>query len=154
MAVPKSVVKINKDGVQYVSNCDRVQYTLHELTRAALRDAGKFICSETKKSIRASGIRRITGRMLKSVQYWVRHKQKVPNLQVGIKPSGFYLGFFELGTSEHKKYAFLQNATKENVAEIVRIESQYLSALEDEARALSLINENEMQGDDTNFENK
>lgn len=148
MAVPKSVIKINKDGVQYVSNCDRVQYTMHELIRAALRDCGKFICYETKKSVRTSGIRKITGRMLKSVQYWVRHKQKTPNLQVGIKPLGWYLGYFELGTSEHEKYAFLQKATKNNVAEIIKIQSQYLSALENEARALALINDDQTIGDD------
>lgn len=148
MPVPKSVVKIKKDGVEYVSNCDKVQYTLRELVRAALRDTGKFVCRETKKSVKASGIRKISGRMLKSVQYWVKWKQKTPELQVGIKPSGWYLGYFLTGTSKHTKHAFLQKAAKDNVAEIVKIQSQYLSALEDEAKALSLINENEMIGDD------
>lgn len=149
MGVPRSVVKINRNGVQYVSNCDRVQYTMKELIRAALRDTGKYICYETKKSIKASGLKKITGRMLKSVQYWVRWKQKIPNLQVGIKPIGWYLGYYETGTSEHKKYGFLQNATKRNIAKIIEIQSKYLSALEDEARALSLINEEEYEGDDT-----
>lgn len=150
MSVPKSVIKIKKDGVQYVSSCDKVQYTLHELIRAALRDSGKFICRKTKDSIKASGIKKITGRMLRSVQYWVRHKQKTPNLQVGIKPLGWYLGYFELGTSEHRKYEFLQKSTKENIGEIIKIQSQYLSALENEAKALSLIKEDEMIGDDEN----
>lgn len=43
MSVPKSVIKLNKNGVQYVSSCDRAQYTIKELTRAALRDVGKFL---------------------------------------------------------------------------------------------------------------
>ena len=150
MGVPPSVTKINKDGVQYISSCDRVQYTMHELIRAALRDCGKFICYETKKSIKGSGIRKITGRMLRSIQYWVRHKQKIPNLQVGIKPLGWYLGYYETGTSNHKKYAFLQNATKNNIDKIVEIQSQYLNALENEAKALALIKEQEMIGDDEN----
>lgn len=150
MSVPKSVIKINKDGVQYTSNCDKVQYTMHELIRAALRDTGKYICKKTKDDVKAKGIKRITGRMLKSIQYWVRHKQKTPNLQVGIKPFGWYLGYYELGTSKHDRYDFLSNATKNNIAEIIKIQSQYLSALEDEARALSLIDESEMQGDDIN----
>lgn len=149
MAVPPSVVKIKRDSVEYVSNCDKIQYTMHELIRAALRDTGKFICKKTKDDIKAKGIRKISGRMLKSIQYWVRHKQKTPNLQVGIKPLGWYLGYYETGTSKHEKHAFLQNATKNNVAEIIKIQSQYLSALEDEAAALALIQEEEMQGDDT-----
>lgn len=149
MGVPPSVIKIDKDGVKYISNCDRVQYTMHELIRAALRDTGKFICRKAKDDIKAIGIRKITGRMLKSIQYWVRHKQKTPNLQVGIKPLAWYLGYYETGTSKHPKYGFLQNATKNNIAEIIKIQSQYLSALEDEAMALSLIQESEMMGDDT-----
>ena len=43
MAVPKSVTRINKNGVQYIDSVDRVNYTLEELTRAALREVGKFV---------------------------------------------------------------------------------------------------------------
>ena len=43
MPMPKSVVKIKKDGIEFTSNVDRVQYTIEELTRAALRDAAKLI---------------------------------------------------------------------------------------------------------------
>ena len=62
MGLPKSVIRFNKNGVQYVSSCDRTQYTIRELTRAALRDVGKFItrkCNDAamklpglKKSVR------------------------------------------------------------------------------------------------------
>ncbi len=43
MAVPKSVVRFKKNGVEYTSSVDRVNYTIVELTRAALRDVGKYL---------------------------------------------------------------------------------------------------------------
>lgn len=48
MSLPKSV-KFTKNGIEYLSNCDRIQYTLKELERAALRDTGKYICKMTRK---------------------------------------------------------------------------------------------------------
>jgi len=142
MAIPKSVVKMNKNGVQFTSDVDKVQYTIRELTRAALRDVGKFVTRETRKKIN-----RRTGRVAKNTQYWVR-KHDV-DLQVGFKPGGFYGGFQELGTSKTPKVGALYNTVSSNVAMIVKIESQYLSALENEAKALSLIDEdNEGEGDE------
>lgn len=143
--IPKSV-KIKKDGVEYISSVARVQYTLHELIRAALRDTGKLIVKRTKQNMDRAGIRRFKGRMKKNTQYWVRRKQKTPNLQVGYKPGGFYAGFYELGTIQHPKHAMMQNAVKENIDEIQRIQGQYLSAIEDERRAISLIDDDEYQG--------
>lgn len=142
MAVPKSVVKIKKDGVEYVSNCDRVQYTMHELCRAALRDACKLITRRARQKIRKK-----TGKSARNIQYWVRSKQKVPDAQVGIKPGGWYLGFQELGTKKQRKIGGLSEATRENISEIQRIQAQYLSALEDEQQALSLISEEEYEGE-------
>lgn len=43
MSLPKAV-KITKNGVEIISNVDRIQYTLKELERAALRDVGKLVC--------------------------------------------------------------------------------------------------------------
>ena len=43
MSVPKSVIKFKKSGVVYTSSVDRAEYTIRELTRAALRDVGKFV---------------------------------------------------------------------------------------------------------------
>ena len=40
----------------------------------------------------------------------------------------------------------LRNAAHDNIAQIIEIESKYLSALEDEARALSMISEEEYSG--------
>lgn len=49
MSVPKSVVKFDKNGVVYTSSVDRANYTMKELSRAALRDVGKFVCREFRK---------------------------------------------------------------------------------------------------------
>lgn len=140
MGVPKSVVKINRDGVEYISSVDRVNYTISELTRAALRDVGKFICKRTRQSIR-----RRTGKLARNTQYWVRKKDC--DLQVGFKPGGFYGGFQELGTERQPKVGSLYDTVKDNIKTIRDIEAQYLSAIEEEQRALSLIGEEEYQGE-------
>lgn len=137
MSMPKSVTKYsNKDGVTFISAVDRVNYTIEELTRAALKDVGKFLVKETRKKIKKN-----TGRLAKNTQYWVRKKDL--DLQVGFKPGGFYGGFQELGTQKTPKQAALYTSVVENIPTIIKIESQYLSALEDDARAISLIDESE-----------
>lgn len=143
MPVPKSVTKISKDGVTFISNVDRVQYTLTELTRAALRDTGKFVCSKFRRSY-YSVFKRRKGRVGKYAQYWVRKREN--NLQVGVKPFAFYGLFQETGSSKTKKLGLLQKAVKENIPEIIKIQSKYLSGLENEAKALSMINESEYIG--------
>jgi hypothetical protein len=141
MPMPKSVMKINKDGVKFESSVDKVAYTLEELTRAALRDVGKFVARETRKQIK-----RRTGRVARNTQYWVRKRET--DLQIGFKPGGFYGGFQELGTSKTPKIGALYNSVADNIPMIIRIQSQYLSGLEDEARALSMIDESEDLSDD------
>lgn len=141
MALPKSVVKIKKDGVEFISNVDRVNYTIVELTRAALRDVGRFVCNRTRKKIQ-----RRTGRLAKNTQYWVRKREC--DLQVGFKPGGWYGIYQELGTEKHTKIGALYNSVKENINTIREIEAQYLSAIEDERKAENLINEGEYEGDE------
>lgn len=136
MPMPKSVMKINKNGVRFESSVEKTMYTIEELSRAALRDVGKFVCRETRKKIK-----RRTGRLAKNTQYWVRKKET--DLQVGFKPGGFYGGFQELGTEKTPKIGALYNSVKDNLFMITQIESQYLSAIEDELKALSLIDESE-----------
>lgn len=146
MAVPKSVTKISKDGkVVYTQSVDRVNYTIRELTRAALRDVGKYVCKNFRNAYYAR-FKKHSGRVGKFTQYWVRHKQKEVELQVGIKPNGFYGGYQELGSSKTTKLGLLTHAVQDNIATIIEIESRYLSALEDEATALSLISEEEYEG--------
>ena len=132
-----------KDGVTFTSNVNAVEYTLHELSRAALRDVGKFVVREAKQKVKKR-----TGRGAKNIQKWVKYKQKYPELQVGIKPGGFYMGFQELGTRKTPKIGAIYTSVAENIPMIIKIESQYLSALSSEAKALSLIDESEEVGDE------
>ena len=139
MAVP-SVVKMKRDGVEYTSRVERTKYLLSELVRAALKDTGRYICKMTRKQIR-----RGTGRLAKNTQYWVRKRDM--DLQVGFKPGGWYGMYQELGTENKPKIGALKNAVMLNLAEIRRIQGQYLSTIEDENRALGLIDETEAQGE-------
>ena len=140
MPLPKSV-KFSKNGVEFLSNCDRIKYTLKELTRAALRDTGKYVCRETRKKIK-----RRTGRLAKNTQYWVRSKQTTPDLQVGFKPGGFYGLFQEIGTENQPKYCALSESAQNNIAEIQRIQHEYLSAVGTES-AEQMIDEGEYSGE-------
>lgn len=144
MSVPKSVIKIDKKGVQYISSVDRAQYTIRELTRAALRDVGKFLVRRTNEKAQAlPGMKRnprVRGKN-STFQYWARKNEC--DLQVGTKQETWYGYKQELGTSNMKRLGFIQSTANENIAEIIKIESQYLSALEDEAAALALIESEE-----------
>lgn len=131
-----------KDGVTFTSNVDQVQYSIHELSRAALKDVGKYVTREAKQNIP-----RRTGRGKRNIQYWVRYKQKHPDLQIGIKPGGFYTGFMELGTKKQPKIGAIYNAVHNNVDMIIKIQSQYLSALS-KGNVEGLIDESEDQGGD------
>ena len=153
MANPPSGMKITKNGVTYQSNIDRTQYTIRELSRAALRDVGKYIVRQART---ASSARPHMGRItIKSRFYgksgtfswWVRKKET--DLQVGIKHNTWYGVLQELGDGKHPPKKILTNAVRENIDEIRRIEGHYLSAVEDENRALGLIDEEELQPDDT-----
>lgn len=151
MSVPKSVVKINKNGVQYTSSVDKCSYCIHELTRAALRDVGKFIAKTFRQNY-YSHFKRHTGNAGKATKYQVFSSATTtaPRVQIGLKTGkvdGFYGYFQEFGTSKARRLGLLQKSAQDNVAEIIKIESQYLSGLEDEAKALALINESEYEGD-------
>lgn len=138
MALPSSV-KIKKNSVEFTNSCDRANYTIRELTRAAMKDVGKFVAKRTRQQIRKR-----TGRLAKNIQYWVRKTDQ--DVQIGFKPGGFYGGFQELGTVKQPKIAALYNSVKDNIGTIRDIEAQYLSAIEDEQKALALIDEKEEAG--------
>lgn len=140
MSLPKAV-KITKNGVEIISNVDRIQYTLKELERAALRDVGKLVCKRTRQKIK-----RRSGRLAKNTQYWVRSRQEVPDLQVGFKPGGFYGLYQEIGTSKAPKIGALSDAAESNIKDIIKIEQQYLSAVGTE-EAERKISEGEYSGE-------
>lgn len=145
MPMPKSVIKVNKKGIQYISNVDRIKYTLAELTRAALKDVAKYlrklIIWELQK---LPGMKR-NKRLYNSTQYWVRKKET--DLQIGFKHDSWYGVLQEFGTKTMKQLGILRNIAYNNIDEIRRIEGKYLSAIEDENRAKSLIDEDEEVGD-------
>lgn len=157
MPTPKSQTKVLvKDGkteVTYEENFDAAGYYIHELTRAALRDVGKFV-TKLFRTAYYSHFNKITGKAGKATKYKVISSAKTtaPRVQIGLKTGqveGFYAYFQELGTSNGiPRLGLLTHAVEDNVAEIVKIESQYLSGLEDEAARLeSQINENDYEGD-------
>lgn len=147
MSAPKSVTKLNKNGVTYTSNVAAAEYYIHELTRAALRDVGKFV----KKTFREkyySIFQRHTGDGGKATNYVVLSSKSTtnPRVEIGLKKGkvdGRYSYFQEFGTSKTPKLGLLTASVEENIPTIIEIESKYLSGLESEAEALSLINEKE-----------
>lgn len=157
MPTPKSQIKIlakeGKTEVSYESNLDAAEYYIYELNRAALRDVGKYV-AKTFKTAFYSHFKKHTGDAGKATKYKVISGAKTehPRVQIGLKTGqvdGFYAYFQEFGTSTGiPRLGLLTHAVQDNVAEIVKIESQYLSGLSDEAARLeALINENDYEGD-------
>ena len=158
MPVPKSVTKINKNGITFKSDVDKANYFLYELSRAALRDVAKLIKKRFREKYYGT-FRRVTGQAPKANAYNVYSKEhtKKPRVDIGFEHSsrkktvqGFYARFQELGTQNGKRSkknssgvhmkarGMLQDVIDSSVSDIVMIESQYLSGLEEEARALSM----------------
>lgn len=150
MSVPKSVVRFRKDGIEYTSSVDRAAYTIVELTRAALRDSGKYIVrtanSEAMKLPGLKKSRRVRGRSSTFLYNVPWAKTGLPHLEVGVKHGTWYGEQQELGSSQQPKRQILRNSVHNNIAQIVEIQSKYLSALEDEAEALRLISEEAYTG--------
>lgn len=150
MSVPKSVVRFKKGGVEYTSRVDFACYTIVELSRAAMRDVGKFIARKANEAaMKLPGLkksRRVRGRTSTFLYNVPWAKTGLPHLEVGVTHDTWYGEDQELGTSSQPKRQILRNAANDNIAQIIEIESQYLSALEDEAKALSLISEEEYTG--------
>ncbi len=159
MPIPPSVTKTIKGNVTIVSSVDRCSYTIRELTRAALRDVGKYVCITCNRAAQRlyHGSMQHSKRvrtLKQNFQYWVRSRES--DLQVGITHDSWYGVQQELGSSGNrnrgpsnmKKKGILTKAVYDNIAEIIKIESQYLSALEDEAEALALISAAERDGGD------
>lgn len=151
MGLPKSVVKIKKDGVEYISSVDRTQYTMLELERAGLRDSGKLL----KKRTRAK-IPKDSGDTRKTVATWVRKpwKNRAAHLQIGVynfktatkkrlEYSGYYFHIIEFGSRLVRALRPLTSTAKESIGDMRKIQAQYLGYIEDELKAKSVINEDE-----------
>lgn len=137
MPAPKSVTRIDKNGVTFVESVDRANYFITELTRAAMKDVAKYILrivranvrsiSDQTRKMRYAGMR---------YQYWVR-KQEC-DLQLGIEntkhgaETAWWADQSELGTAGQPKRGFLRSAVYDNIDMIRKIEAQYLSGVETE----------------------
>jgi len=158
VSTPKSVTKITKtkngSTIEYTSNVDAAQYYIYELSRAALRDVGKYVSRVFRDSY-YQHFNKITGKAGKATKYKVISGKSTtsPRVQIGLKTGqieGFYAYFQEFGTHDGKvkRLGLLSKAASENVAKIVEIESQYLSGLSEEASRLeAMIDEKDMEGD-------
>lgn len=142
MPLPKSVTKVDrKGGVTFTSNVDLVNHTIQELSRAALRDTAKFIRKNMIIELRKMPGMRKGKRVYSSSQYWVRRQES--DLQIGFKHDSWYGARSELGTHGSPARGILRNTVYRNVDEIRKIQSQYLSALNDEKPSLSGTSEDE-----------
>ena len=146
MAAPKSVMKIDKNGVTFTESVDRANYFITELTRAAMKDVAKYVLRIVRSDVR--GISNQTRKMRYApmrYQYWVRKKEC--DLQLGIEntargaETAWWADQSELGTGSQPHRGFLRSAVYSNISMIREIESQYLSAIESEDE--SLIDESE-----------
>lgn len=150
MSVPKSVIRFRKNGVEYVSSVDKASYTIVELSRAAMRDVGKYIARKANEAaMKLPGLkksRRVRGRTSTFLYTVPWAKEGLPHLEVGVTHDTWYGVDQELGNRQQPKRQILRNAVYNNIPKIIEIESKYLSALEDGAKALSLIDEGEYSG--------
>lgn len=139
MPLPRSTTKINKNGVKFTSSVDRVQYTLEELIRAALRDVAKLLRKRILDKLKRLPGMKSNKRLWNSTQYWVRKRES--DLLIGFKHDSWYGARGELGTHGQPARNILRDIVYENIDDIRRIQGQYLSAIEDENRAKGLIDE-------------
>ncbi|WP_067725369.1 hypothetical protein [Oceanobacillus damuensis] len=145
MALPKAT-KITKNGVEVISKVDRAQYTIQELSRAALLDTGRLLRRRMlPKAKKQPGMRR-SKRPLGAYQYWCRKRET--DLLIGSKHGTWYGSEQELGSNRQPKRSIIKGTVMENLADIRKIQAQYLSAVENESRASGLIKPNEEGGND------
>jgi HK97 gp10 family phage protein len=146
MGMPKSVTKINKNGVTYTSSVDAVNYTIAELTRAALRDTAKVIRRKVIDELKTLPGMKRSRRLYKSTQYWLRRREG--DLQIGFKHGAWYGEHQELGTKNMPKKGFLRDTVYNNIKLIRETQAQYLSAIADKNKAERLIDESEGKSGD------
>lgn len=145
--MPKSVTKYtNKNGVTFTSGVDRANYTIQELSRAALKDVAKVIRKKIIVKLRTLPGMKKNKRLYSSTQYWVRKKET--DLQIGFKHNTWYGVLQEIGGINQPKRNILRDTVFESIDDIQKIEAQYLSAVEDEMRAQQLIDEAEEVGNE------
>ena len=141
MPLPKSVMKINKKGMQFTSSVDLINYTIKELNRAALRDVARMLKYKMRQKFnKLPGMRKQTKRFKGSFQHWLRKRDG--DLQIGIRHNTWYGVDAEMGSSNQPKRGILRDTVMESISDIREIESKYLSAISGDDPS-SLIDESE-----------
>ena len=161
MSVPKSVMKMKKtkgsDGYEltFESSVDRVNYTLKELITRANKDVGRFLVAEIRNKVRGiNPFLRKARRAPERYQYWVLPKENV--LVVGVEntkkgaDTAWWADQAEVGSNGQPKRSIITETVRENVDKIREIQSQYLSAINNEEEAVKLAEENERVSDGQN----
>lgn len=146
LALPNAKMKINKGGVQFQSNVEAVEYSIAQLTKAALRDTAKFLRKRMIEKLKVLPGLKKSKRLYNSTQYWVRKKEN--DLQIGMKHDTWYGALAELGDKGQPKRSILRDTTFENVDEIQRIQAQYLSALNDDRPNIPSEEEYKSEGEE------
>lgn len=152
MPMPKSVTRVNKNGVKFISEVDRAKYTLDELTRAALRDVGKFLRKRMKTKVPKDSRdleKNIASRVVKkraALEIGVYSRQRARKR--GLNYAGYYAHIIEFGSKKMTAQPYLRQTVMENIGTIRDIEAKYIKEIEDEQKAKSLINEEEEIADD------
>ena len=145
-------MKIKKNGVEYISSVDYVCYNIYELTRAAMRDVGRFLANRMNAAARLlpgskqdKDVRKYTAQFRYKVPF---NPGGLPFVEVGVQDNkrSWYTEEHELGSSRQPKRGIMKATAQANLATIIEIESKYLSSLENEAKALRLISEEEYKG--------
>jgi hypothetical protein len=150
--LPPRITRMSRNGVVFTSDVNRAQYTLQELTRAALRDIGQIMNYTTHREVKkiAGGSLRKTKRPRKAFQYWIRKRET--DLIVGIRHNTWYGVDQELGTKGQPKREILRKSLIANVNYMVQIQAKYLKHMENQSEAIRHINEND-EGEDQGDEN-
>ena len=163
MPLPASVVKTTKQNgkvaVEFTSNVDACNYTIAELTKAALRDIGKTLVPLIKQETPV-----LTGRLRSSWQKWVRKdKSGEQKLQIGVynsqqakkkgKPYAYHAHLILLGhATKNGGYVpannFFEAVVRENVSLIREIQGKYLSAIADANTAAKIVEAEEGKAED------
>lgn len=142
MGLPKSVTKIDrKGGVTFTSNVDQINYTIQELSRAALRDTAKLIRKKMVIELKKLPGMKRNRRVYSSSQYWVRRRET--DLVIGFKHDAWYGARSELGTKGSPARGILRTTVFNSVDEIRKIQAQYLSGLSAENPSLGGTSEDE-----------
>jgi hypothetical protein len=162
--LPKSITKTTKQNgkvaVEFIDNVEACNYTLAELTKAALRDIGKVLIPMIKQETPV-----LTGRLRSSWQKWVRKdKAGEQKLQIGVysasqakkkgKPYAFHAHLVLLGhATRNGGYVhgnnFFTRVVEQNVATIREIQGKYLSAIADANEAARIVEAEEGKAEDS-----